>query len=480
MAIVYSYPLNDNIKSSDELVGTTSINFNGQEKTVTRNFLLSDIGYFYINNNILQRSLTLTTNNSGGPATLDQNTGILNIPVYASTGGGGVTLVSAVSPITSNVSSTPTISTSMSTNKLIGRYSTGTGVMQEITLGTGLTLSSSGVLNSTGGGGGGGDSTIAYYGQYFSYITQTAVTNNIGIPMYFETPDIYNGITVEYNGSAIPANRNKITFANTGKYNLQFSAQFQNLANTPHDIYIWLRKNGVTNAADVTGSTGVVGLEARKNIADPYHTIVTWNFLLDVTAGDYYQIVWATTDITNVQIQFYNSTADHPSTASTLFTVTQQGISSAVTGMLYKYASLNYQTIPGQVFQASSAINSNIFSQGDVLRINAAILFIAQTVNIVQVRFFLNTLPVIAGGNLIGLYNIPVGSRYGPINRYFWYMPGALIGRNFSNSASVSSSTSIFQANSVPFNSATNYIIVEVTTTGSDLALISTFTVEKV
>lgn len=53
---------------------------------------------------------------------------------------GTVTDVSATSPLTSTGGSTPDISTSMATNKLIGRGTAGVGVMEEITLGTGLSL----------------------------------------------------------------------------------------------------------------------------------------------------------------------------------------------------------------------------------------------------------------------------------------------------------------------------------------------------
>ena len=65
---------------------------------------------------------------------------------------GTVTSVSATGPITSSGGTAPTISTSMSTNKLIGRSTAGTGVMEEITVGTGLTLSA-GTLSATTVGG---------------------------------------------------------------------------------------------------------------------------------------------------------------------------------------------------------------------------------------------------------------------------------------------------------------------------------------
>lgn len=65
----------------------------------------------------------------------------------------GTTSVGATSPITSIGGATPTISTSMATNKLIGRGTVGTGVMEEIILGTNLSLTGT-TLNASGGGGG--------------------------------------------------------------------------------------------------------------------------------------------------------------------------------------------------------------------------------------------------------------------------------------------------------------------------------------
>jgi len=97
MAIIYSYPLNKNIKLSDELVGTTEQIINGRLKTVTRNFLLSDLGEFFTAGGGLQAKIILTTTGSSGPATLDDITGVLNIPEYLS---GTVTSITALSPLT--------------------------------------------------------------------------------------------------------------------------------------------------------------------------------------------------------------------------------------------------------------------------------------------------------------------------------------------------------------------------------------------
>ena len=82
MAIVYSYPLNHNIKILDELVGTTEQLINGQLKIVTRNFLLLDLIDFLIIDGGVQKQIELTTVGTSGAATLNQTTGVLNIPIY--------------------------------------------------------------------------------------------------------------------------------------------------------------------------------------------------------------------------------------------------------------------------------------------------------------------------------------------------------------------------------------------------------------
>lgn len=72
----------------------------------------------------------------------------------ASSGTAPVTSVAATGPISSSGGTTPTISTSMAGNRLLGRATAGTGVAEEIRIGSGLSLSGD-TLSSTGGGGGG-------------------------------------------------------------------------------------------------------------------------------------------------------------------------------------------------------------------------------------------------------------------------------------------------------------------------------------
>lgn len=149
----------------------------------------------------------------------------------------------------------------------------------------------------------------APYGAFSDFTSQTTTVNTATL-MALSTTDFYNGVTLD-TGS-------KITVANPGIYNLQFSTQFQNLDNAPQDLYVWLKQNGT----DIVGSTGKIGMPARKNIADPFHDIKGWNYFLSMNANDYVQIYWSTTSA-NVTIETYaaSGTPTKPSTASVVATM---------------------------------------------------------------------------------------------------------------------------------------------------------------
>ena len=147
------------------------------------------------------------------------------------------------------------------------------------------------------------------YGAFSSDQDQTT-TSNTATLMTLNTTDFSNDVGLDI-GSKI-----KVTTA--GIYNLQFSTQFQNFDNAPQDIFIWLKQNGT----DITGSTGKVGLPARKSASDPYHDIKGWNYFLSMNADDYVQIYWSTTNAL-VTIDHYpaSATPTKPSTQSVVATL---------------------------------------------------------------------------------------------------------------------------------------------------------------
>ena len=171
------------------------------------------------------------------------------------------------------------------------------------------------IIDAAASGGG----AAGYYAMYQDNITQTAAVINTGYPIKFRTLDYSNGVSV--------VSDSRITIANTGVYNLQFSVQLENSSTHEHDVTIWLRKNGV----DVTGSSGFVSV-ASSHGGVHGHVLPAWNYLLDVIGGDYYELVWSVSS-TAVTMPYYSGSLPPPSAASAIFTVTQQAGIIAGTGM---------------------------------------------------------------------------------------------------------------------------------------------------
>ena len=147
------------------------------------------------------------------------------------------------------------------------------------------------------------------YGAFSSNLTQTTTANTATL-MTMNTTDFTSNVTL---------NSSNITVEYAGIYNLQFSAQLENSANQPEDVYIWLRQNG----NNIIGSTGVVGLSARKNPGDPSHDIKGWNYFLSMNARDNVSIHWSATQNT-VSIPFYAASGSptKPATQSVVTTLT--------------------------------------------------------------------------------------------------------------------------------------------------------------
>jgi len=145
------------------------------------------------------------------------------------------------------------------------------------------------------------------YGAFSSDQDQTTTANTATL-MTLNTTDFANGVSISSS---------KITAVNAGIYNLQFSAQFQNTDTAFQDVYIWLKQDGV----DIPGSTGFVSIPNRHAGTDG-HTIVGWNYFLNMAAGDYVEIYWSVPN-TAVSIQHLaaSGTPTKPSTQSVVATL---------------------------------------------------------------------------------------------------------------------------------------------------------------
>jgi hypothetical protein len=236
----------------------------------------------------------------------------------SSGGGGGVSSVGATAPLTSTGGATPDISTNIATNKLVGRYSASSGVMQEVTIGDGLNLTAGGQLNNTAT-----PTPLGYYGSFYDTTTQTATLTATAYPVQFNTTDIANGISIVNNGLGNPT---RVTIANTGVYDIEFSLQLEKTGGSGNFVTdIWLRKN----ENDIPYTTGKVVLTGSAN-ASPI--VPAWNFVVDAVAGDYYELMWSVSN-NNVIILSAVATPPYPAIPSSILTVTQQSGIMAGTGI---------------------------------------------------------------------------------------------------------------------------------------------------
>ena len=76
----------------------------------------------------------------------------------------------------------------------------------------------------------------------------------------------------------------------TGYYKIDYSLQFANTANAPHDVVVWLRVNNI----DVPGSASKITLPARKSAGVPSYVLMYSTVPFSVEAGDEIALWWAT------------------------------------------------------------------------------------------------------------------------------------------------------------------------------------------
>ena len=131
------------------------------------------------------------------------------------------------------------------------------------------------------------------YGAFQDSTDQVAASTTVAYPVTFNTTDFSNGVTI--------ASNSRITVADAGIWNLQFSIQLKNTTNDGQDVDIWFRKNG-TNIAN---SNSRFHPPPRKGSGDPSHIIASLNFFVDMAANDYVEIVWRTEN-TGVSIEHFD------------------------------------------------------------------------------------------------------------------------------------------------------------------------------
>ena len=147
------------------------------------------------------------------------------------------------------------------------------------------------------------------YGAFQDTTDQTIASTTTAYAITLNTTDYSNGVYL--------SNSSRMNVRNAGVYNLQWSGQFQNTDVIAHNANVWLRKNGT----DVLGSAGLVAIPSSHGGIDG-HTIVAWNYFIELVANDYLELYWQADD-TAVSLQHYaaGTSPTRPTTASVITTL---------------------------------------------------------------------------------------------------------------------------------------------------------------
>ena len=143
------------------------------------------------------------------------------------------------------------------------------------------------------------------YGSFYDTTDQTAAAINTAYAMTFNTTDLSQGVYLGTPTSRVYVDRPNV-------YNVQFSAQVINASGGANRAWIWLRKNGT----NVPESSGAVRIQGNNTEA-----IAAWNYILQMNAGDYIELMWEVDDL-GVSLHADPATAIHPAIPSIILTVT--------------------------------------------------------------------------------------------------------------------------------------------------------------
>ena len=141
-------------------------------------------------------------------------------------------------------------------------------------------------------------------GLFYSTTDQAAVATNTGYPVEFENTYIGNGISIGGTDDT------RITVTDDGIYNFQVTLQTAHTNSSDVKITTWINKNG----------TDVAYGGQEQTIKGNSNQPVFWNFSIDLTAGQYIEMYWATADL-SLSLDSTAPTSPHPGIPSAVVAV---------------------------------------------------------------------------------------------------------------------------------------------------------------
>ena len=142
-------------------------------------------------------------------------------------------------------------------------------------------------------------------GLFFSITDQPIGAANVAQPI---------DVPIEYLNNAVRVNSgtdSRIYVDVGGVYNFQFSGQLRSESASSKQVYIWIDRNGT----DIGYSTHQYTVSGSGT-----HLNVSWNFDIDLAAGEYIEMQWASNDI-DMKLEAAAATAVHPGIPSAVIAV---------------------------------------------------------------------------------------------------------------------------------------------------------------
>jgi hypothetical protein len=136
----------------------------------------------------------------------------------------------------------------------------------------------------------------------YSTTDQTAAVVNTGYPVEFENTYLARGVSI--------VSDTRITVSADGVYNFQVTLQTDHVGGSDSTITTWINKNGT----DVP-----YGGQQQTVKGNSIHAVF-WNFSIDLTAGQYIEMYWATDD-TSLTLDTQPAASPHPGIPSAIVAV---------------------------------------------------------------------------------------------------------------------------------------------------------------
>ena len=140
---------------------------------------------------------------------------------------------------------------------------------------------------------------------YFSTVDQPIAVVDTAQVVTFNQTYLESGFSI--NG----ASNSQITATYGGVYNFQFTTQIVSGSASSKTVYLWISRNGTD--LGYTAKDVVLSGSADVNEA-------TWNFNLDLAAGEYVEMKWSSDDI-DASLNSEAATSPHPGVASAVVTI---------------------------------------------------------------------------------------------------------------------------------------------------------------